>query len=61
VGERDFVRAAASGLGPGFRFERRLPPEVDHPVGFPEADYLKIALFVREDDPPLDRANLQGS
>jgi len=61
VGERDFVRAAASGLGPGFRFVRRLPPEVDHPVGFPEADYLKIALFVREDDARQDRANLQAS
>jgi 23S rRNA (cytosine1962-C5)-methyltransferase len=61
VGERAFVRAAASGLGPGFRFERRLPPEVDHPVGFPEADYLKIALFVREAAAPTDRAISQES
>lgn len=45
VSARDFQRAVPSGLGGGFRFERRLPVEVDHPVGFPEADYLKVLLF----------------
>jgi hypothetical protein len=25
--------------------ERELAPEADHPVGFPQADYLKIALW----------------
>ncbi len=47
IGEAAFRRAVAAGLGPGFRFERRLPAEIDHPVGFPEADYLKVALFSR--------------
>jgi 23S rRNA (cytosine1962-C5)-methyltransferase len=47
VSERDFRRAVAGGLGPGFQFERRLPSEIDHPVGFAEADYLKILLFAR--------------
>ena len=51
VSERAFVTAVAAGLGPGFRFERRLPPEVDHPVGFPEADYLKVVLFARSRAP----------
>jgi 23S rRNA (cytosine1962-C5)-methyltransferase len=49
VSARDFQRAVASGLGRGFRFERRLPVEVDHPVGFAEADYLKVLLFVADD------------
>lgn len=34
-------------LGREFRFVRRLPSEADHPVGFPEADYLKILIFRR--------------
>lgn len=34
-------------LGGGFAMERELPPEPDHPVGFPEADYLKIAWWRR--------------
>jgi 23S rRNA (cytosine1962-C5)-methyltransferase len=29
----------------GLAMERELPPEIDHPVGFPQADYLKIALW----------------
>ena len=36
------VRAA---LGDAFTLERDLPPEPDHPVGFPQADYLKILLW----------------
>ena len=47
IGDTAFRRAVAAGLGPGFRFERRLPAEIDHPVGFAEADYLKVALFTR--------------
>jgi 23S rRNA (cytosine1962-C5)-methyltransferase len=31
-----------------FAMERELPAEVDHPVGFKEADYLKIALWRRQ-------------
>ena len=29
----------------GFSLERDLPPEPDHPVGFPQADYLKIGWW----------------
>ena len=31
----------------GFAKETDLPPEPDHPVGFPQADYLKISLYRR--------------
>ncbi len=40
----DTVRGA---LGPAFRFVREIPPELDHPVGFPQADYLKIGWWTR--------------
>jgi 23S rRNA (cytosine1962-C5)-methyltransferase len=42
-----FHRVVAESLGTGFTKERELPPEIDHPVGFPEADYLKIAWWRR--------------
>ena len=42
-----FHRVVGEALGPGFTMERELPPEPDHPVGFPEADYLKIAWWRR--------------
>ena len=29
----------------GYTLEADLPPEPDHPVGFAQADYLKILLF----------------
>lgn len=45
IDARMFRQAVVTGLGKGFRFERRIPPEVDHPVGFPEADYLKVLVF----------------
>lgn len=32
-------------LGRGFEPSADIPPEVDHPVGFPQADYLKIIAF----------------
>jgi 23S rRNA (cytosine1962-C5)-methyltransferase len=60
VSERAFVGAVTAGLGPGFRLERRLPPELDHPVGFPEADYLKILLFTRAPAPQPDTAVSDG-
>ncbi|MCX5745796.1 MAG: class I SAM-dependent methyltransferase, partial [Proteobacteria bacterium] len=41
---RDTVKRA---LGGGFTLERELPAELDHPVGFPQADYLKISLWRR--------------
>ncbi|CAN5310359.1 hypothetical protein BH11MYX1_BH11MYX1_54670 [soil metagenome] len=42
-----FKRTVREALGPGFQLERDVPPEPDHPVGFPQADYLKIALWRR--------------
>ncbi len=60
VTERDFAAAVTAGLGPGFRLERRLPPEVDHPVGFLEADYLKILLFTRAPAAQPDTAVSDG-
>ncbi|HEY5926552.1 MAG TPA: class I SAM-dependent methyltransferase [Kofleriaceae bacterium] len=39
---RNAVRAA---LPDRFKLERDLPPEPDHPVGFAQADYLKILLW----------------
>ena len=41
--ERDvFERTVRAALGERFSLERTLPAELDHPVGFPQADYLKI-------------------
>ncbi len=42
-----FQRTVRAALGEGFTRERDLPPEVDHPVGFPQADYLKIGWWRR--------------
>ncbi len=42
-----FQRTVREALGPGFRLERDVPPEADHPVGFAQADYLKIAIWRR--------------
>ncbi|HEX4455808.1 MAG TPA: class I SAM-dependent methyltransferase [Kofleriaceae bacterium] len=44
--ERDvFRQTVAAALGDGFALERTLPTEPDHPVGFPQADYLKIGWW----------------
>jgi 23S rRNA (cytosine1962-C5)-methyltransferase len=44
--ERDvFARTVRAALGERFTLERELPPELDHPVGFPQADYLKIGWW----------------
>jgi len=48
IDERDFRRAVTAGLGPRFRVDQRLSPEIDHPVGFLEADYLKVLLLSSE-------------
>jgi 23S rRNA G2069 N7-methylase RlmK/C1962 C5-methylase RlmI len=37
---------------PDFTRERELPPEPDHPVGFAQADYLKIAWWRAPEDQP---------
>jgi 23S rRNA G2069 N7-methylase RlmK/C1962 C5-methylase RlmI len=42
-----FKRTVNEALGPGFAVERDLPPEPDHPVGFAQADYLKISIWRR--------------
>lgn len=44
--ERGVFRATVRGALPDrFALERDLPPEPDHPVGFPQADYLKILMW----------------
>jgi 23S rRNA G2069 N7-methylase RlmK/C1962 C5-methylase RlmI len=40
-----FRKTVGDALGRGFALEKELTPEVDHPVAFPQADYLKILLF----------------
>jgi 23S rRNA (cytosine1962-C5)-methyltransferase len=40
-----FRKTVRDVLPPRFTLERDLPPEPDHPVGFPQADYLKILLW----------------
>lgn len=42
-----FEKTVHDTLGPGFVRETSLPPEPDHPVGFPQADYLKIIFYRR--------------
>ncbi|HEX5063011.1 MAG TPA: hypothetical protein VFV99_26735, partial [Kofleriaceae bacterium] len=44
--ERGVFRKTVRDALPGrFSLERDLPPEPDHPVGFAQADYLKILLW----------------
>lgn len=43
-----FLVTVRRALGQDFRYVSKLPPEPDHPVGFKEADYLKILLFRRK-------------
>jgi 23S rRNA G2069 N7-methylase RlmK/C1962 C5-methylase RlmI len=47
VARAQFRATASAAIGAGFAFVAELPPEVDHPVGFPEADYLKVLVFRR--------------
>ncbi|MBA3460087.1 MAG: class I SAM-dependent rRNA methyltransferase [Deltaproteobacteria bacterium] len=42
-----FEKTVTETIGGGFTKERDLSPEPDHPVGFPQADYLKILGFRR--------------
>ena len=42
-----FHATVRDALGEGFTMERELAPEIDHPVGFPQADYLKIGWWRR--------------
>ncbi len=41
--------SVGAGLGPRFRFGERIPTEPDHPVRFPESDYLKVLLYPFQD------------
>lgn len=44
--ERPVFQATVRGaLGAGFALERDLPPELDHPAPFAQADYLKIGWW----------------
>jgi 23S rRNA (cytosine1962-C5)-methyltransferase len=46
---RDAFRACVTAaLGKTFAHQAEIPPEIDHPVGFPQSDYLKISLWKRE-------------
>lgn len=42
-----FRETVRTSLGEGFTLETELPVELDHPVGFPQADYLKIGWWRR--------------
>ncbi len=42
-----FHHTVSEALGHRFKKTRELTPELDHPVGFPQADYLKIAWWRR--------------
>jgi len=42
-----FKQLVETTLGREFALAADIPPEVDHPVGFPQADYLKILVLVR--------------
>ena len=45
IARQDFRRNAESVLGNWFHSSYEIPPESDHPVAFPEGDYLKITVF----------------
>lgn len=47
VQRSEFHATVASSLGAGFEHVLDVPPEVDHPVAFPQADYLKIEIWRR--------------
>jgi 23S rRNA (cytosine1962-C5)-methyltransferase len=41
-----FHRTVREALGERFTLQREIAPEPDHPVGFPQADYLKIGWWM---------------
>ncbi len=47
IGRQAFRSTVGAALGPEFVLEQELPPEVDHPVGFDQADYLKVLIWRR--------------
>ncbi len=52
VARATFRNVVGGAHGNGFALDAELPAEPDHPVGFPEADYLKILLFHRRREKP---------
>jgi 23S rRNA (cytosine1962-C5)-methyltransferase len=42
-----FHQTVREALGENFVMTQEIPPEADHPVGFPQADYLKIGWWQR--------------
>ena len=42
-----FHKTVRETLGDRFTLHHEIPPEPDHPVGFPQADYLKIGCWTR--------------
>jgi 23S rRNA (cytosine1962-C5)-methyltransferase len=51
-----FREAAQAAVGERFALHRELPVEIDHPVRFPESDYLKVLVFTERDARPDARA-----
>lgn len=47
VERAEFHATVASTLGTGFEHVLDVPPELDHPVAFPQSDYLKIEIWRR--------------
>lgn len=45
VERAEFDKLVAATIGPGFERETVIAPEPDHPVGFTQADYLKIGWY----------------
>lgn len=45
IERKQFQATVRAALPERFTLERDVPPEPDHPVGFPQADYLKILLW----------------
>jgi 23S rRNA (cytosine1962-C5)-methyltransferase len=48
----EFKKTVAEALGGSFELISELSPEIDHPVTFVEADYLKILCWRRRTPPP---------
>ncbi|MCE9576611.1 MAG: class I SAM-dependent methyltransferase [Deltaproteobacteria bacterium] len=49
-----FRTTVGSALGNAFALDHELGPEPDHPVAFPEADYLKLTIWRRRGKRPGD-------
>ncbi len=45
VERAEFDKIVATTIGPGFEREAVIAAEADHPVGFPQADYLKVGWY----------------